>query len=178
MSWQCKPPILLRFGFAFLNFFHGNIISHHVFLESNGGVFVWISWPYPYTFAAFQRKKGQMPEKGDGHALIWRSHHLLCLSVLHFFKKTDGLFAWVQACECYFLSKRRRKTVTSLNLVCFQVGFGEWYRWSSFFSFLWSGILHHRRNLSDSWWSTIKTLKELTIKRSRFMWSRDYLSDK
>ena len=67
------------------NFFHDNIISHHVFLESNGSVFIWISWPYPYTFAAFQRKKGQMPEKGDGHALIWRSHHLLCLSVLHFF---------------------------------------------------------------------------------------------
>jgi len=118
----------------------------------------------------FSKKQGEMPEKGDGHALIWRSHHLLCLSVLHFFW-TDGLFAWVQACECYFLAKRRRKTVASLNLVCFQVGCGGWYRWSSFFSFLWSGILHHRRNFSDSWWSTIKTLKELTIKRSRFMWS-------
>ena len=24
--------------------------------------------------------------------------------------------------ECYFLTKRRRKTVASINLVCFQVG--------------------------------------------------------
>lgn len=125
MSWQRKPPIVFRFGFAFLNFFHSNIISHHVFLESNGSVFIWISWPYPYTFAAFQRKKGQIPEKGDGHALISRSHHFLCLSVLHFFFLTDGLFAWVQACECYFLAKRRRETVSSLNLVLFRLGVAD-----------------------------------------------------
>ena len=170
MSWQCKPPILLRFGFAFLNFFHGNIISHHVFLESNASVFVGISWPYPYTLAAFQRKKDKCPRRGTGtlwfDVVITSYVYQCCI-----FFKTDGLFAWVQACECYFLAKRRGKNVASLNLVCFQVGCGGWYRWSSFFSFLWSGILHHRGNFSDSWWSTIKTLKELTIKRSRFIWS-------
>ena len=44
--------------------------------------------------------------------------------MLHFFL-TDGLFAWVQVCEFYFLAKRRRKTVASLNLVLFRLGVAD-----------------------------------------------------
>ena len=45
--------------------------------------------------------------------------------MLHFFFQLNGLFAWVQACECYFLAKRRRETVASLNLVLFRLGVAD-----------------------------------------------------
>ena len=53
------------------------------------------------------------------------------------FSFNHGLFAWVYACECYFLTKGRRKTVASLNLVCFRLGVADDIDGAcSFFSFI------------------------------------------
>ena len=122
-----------------------------------------------HNLPLFKGKRTNTREEGWARfELTYQSPHMLINVAVYL---TDGLFAWIQACECYYLTIGWRKTVASLNLVCFQVGCVGWYRWSSFFSFFWSGILHHWRNFSDSWWTTIKTLKDKKTKRRHFMWS-------